>query len=135
MLKIGWVANPRRWARWQEAEALLKPAKARGEFESVLDPDEVLWAVLDGGDLLAVATAWLGVGDQGRFVEIKLIGGRDRHRWLNELDNVIGAAAKDAGASRLMAIGRAGWWRDLRHMGWAKAGETDPKTWVYSREV
>jgi hypothetical protein len=42
----------------------------------------VLFAVLDGDELLAVATAWLSTE---HYVEVKLIGGRDHRRWLKRI--------------------------------------------------
>jgi hypothetical protein len=86
-VRIGAVPDPRKWDRWPEAEALLEPARARGGFPSVLDDDEVLFAVLDGDELLAVATAWLSTE---HYVEVKLIGGRDHRRWLKQLDKELG---------------------------------------------
>lgn len=112
---IGFVPDPLRWDRWDEAKALLEPARARGDFPAVWEPDEVLWAVVDATELLACATTWLST--EG-FVEVKLVGGRNRHKWLSELDRRIGAAAREAGASRLIAMGRRGWVRELSRLGW-----------------
>jgi hypothetical protein len=92
-----------------------------------------VFAVLDGDELLAVATAWFDVGR--KLVEVKLVGGRDHRRWLKNLDNMIGAMARDAGATRLIAIGRLGWLKKLQAIGWAKLGEVDAKTLIYSRGV
>ena len=131
-MQIGWVPNPRAWELWPEAERLLKPAAERGDFTDVLEPDEILWAVIDDGRLLAAATAWLST--EGH-VEVKLVGGREHRRWLKQLDETIGAAAREAGASRLIGIGRHGWLRELRALGWAKIGEVDAKTFVYARGV
>jgi hypothetical protein len=55
----------------------------------------MLFAVMDGDELLAVATAWLSTE---KFVEVKLLGGRDYKRWLGELDRVIGAEARGGGS-------------------------------------
>ena len=129
-MDIGYVPDPRSWDRWAEAESLLDPARARGDFATVLEDDELLWAVMDGDDLIACATAWKGLD----FVEVKLVGGRDRHLWLGELDRRIGAAARNAGAKRLTAIGRRGWLRELKRLGWEALGEVDGST-VYSREL
>jgi hypothetical protein len=131
-MQIGWVPNPKSWERWPEAEALLKPAAARGDFKDVLDPDELLWAVLDGEELLAAATAWLSTDG---YVEVKLVGGRDHRRWLKQLDEEIGKAAREAGATRLIAIGRRGWLKSISALGWAKISETDPQTWVFARQL
>lgn len=130
-MQIGAVLNPLQWDRWPEAEALLEPARARGDFPSCLEPDEVLFAVMDGNELLAAATAWLSTEN---YVEVKLVGGRDYRRWIRLLDERIGAEARAAGATRLMAIGRAGWLKELKHMGWDRLRAVEDH-WLYLREL
>lgn len=125
------IADPLNWDRWPEAEALLEPARARGGFPSVIEPDEALFAVMDGDDLMAVATAWLSVE---QYVEVKLLGGRDYRRWLKTMDDVIGAAARDAGATRLIAIGRGGWVKSLKPLGWERIRAVDDH-WLYARQL
>jgi hypothetical protein len=133
-MKIGVVRSPRTWKHWNEAKAFLEPARARGDFPDVLnEPDDELFAVLDGDELLAVATAWFDADE--KRVEVKLVGGKDRHKWLRELDDKIGAMARDAGAERLIAIGRRGWLKELRAIGWVQFGEVDAKTLIYSRRI
>lgn len=129
---IAVVADPLNWDRWQEAKAYLEPARARGDFPDIIEPDEEMFAVLDGDALLAVATAWFSV--DGNYVEVALVGGKDRHRWLKQLDEVIGAAARGAGATRLTACGRRGWLRELRALGWDRIGEVDG-SFIYAREL
>lgn len=130
---VGVVADPQNWTLWEQAKAFLEPARARGDFPSVIEPDEELFAVLDGDELLAVATAWFDVGE--KRVEVKLVGGRDHRLWLADLNDCIGAAAAEAGATRMVAIGRAGWRKSLSALGWEQFGEVDGKTLIYSREV
>jgi hypothetical protein len=127
---IGAVGDPLNWDRWPEAERLLEPARELfGDDTPALGVNEAVYVVLDGDELLAVATAWLSsLG----FAEVKLIGGRDHRRWLKELDEAIGAAARDAGAMRLTAIGRRGWWKTLKRLGWDRLGEIDD-FFVFSR--
>jgi hypothetical protein len=129
-LIIGSVPDPQSWEHWSQAEAFLEPARKLGNFATVIDPDEALWAVMDGDELLGCATAWLGEG----FVEVKLVGGRDHRRWVSELDQVIGAAAAEAGATRLTAWGRAGWTKILRAHGWENQKMTDGSM-AYSRRL
>jgi hypothetical protein len=128
------VPNPTSWERWEEAKALLEPARARGDFEDVIEPDEALFVVMEGDELLAAATAWLGTDNATgeKRVEVKLIGGRDHHRWIGELDEAIGAAAREAGATRMVAIGRRGWLRSIAPLGWAKCQPVDDH-WLFER--
>jgi hypothetical protein len=130
-VEIGVVPDPLSWDRWNEAKALLEPARARGDFPACWEPDELLWACIDAGELLACATAWLS---KSGYVEIKLVGGRDRHRWLAELDRRIGVAAAEAGATRLTAIGRRGWLRELKRLGWVQHGEVEDQ-FLYVRAL
>lgn len=129
-MEIGSVPNPREWHLWPQAAAFLEPARKLGGFEDVIDPDEALWAVMDDGELIGCATAWLGDG----FVEVKLVGGRDHRRWIKQLDDTIGAAASEAGATMLTAMGRRGWAKILRALGWAVIGEDEGMTF-YRREL
>lgn len=87
---------------------------------------------MDGGALLACATAWFNADN--RTVEVKLVGGRDRHRWLSDMDARIGATAREAGATRLLAIGRRGWLRELRRLGWERIGEIEDSL-IYARDL
>lgn len=129
-MEIGSVPNPESWEHWAKAKAFLEPARALGGFDSVIEPDEALWAVMEDGELLGCATARMCEG----FVEIPLVGGRDFRRWIAELDNVIGAAGKDAGATWMLAMGRRGWVKILCALGWDVMGELDGST-VYRREL
>jgi hypothetical protein len=128
------VPNPTSWKRWEEAKALLEPARARGDFEDVIEPDEALFVVMDGDELLAAATAWLGSDNATgeTYVEVKLIGGRDHRKWLAALDQRIGAAAAEAGATRMIGIGRRGWLKELRRQGWVQCQPVEDH-WLFER--
>lgn len=128
---IGAVAEPLKWDRWPEAERLLEPARARGDFASCLEENEALYVVLDGDELLAAATAWLSTE---HYVEVKLIGGRDHRRWLKELDERIGADARAAGATRMIGIGRRGWSRELLRRGWERCQPVEDH-WLFERAL
>ena len=130
-MQITAIPDPRNWERWDEAEALLEPARARGDFASVLDDDEALFVAIDDGELLAAITAWLST--EG-YAEVKLIGGRDHHRWLAQMDDMIGRLAREAGAERLIGIGRVGWAKSLKRMGWERIGAVDDH-WLFERKL
>lgn len=125
------VPDPQNWDRWDEAKAYLEPARIRGEFETVIEPDEALWVCIEDDELLGCATAWLS--DLG-YVEVKLVGGRDHPRWLGKLDQAIGKAAALAGATRLVAMGRRGWAKPLLRIGWERLGEADGMV-AYARDL
>ena len=126
---IGWVNDPLNWDRWQEAEKLLEKAR-HPTAGQILEHNYLVWAVMDGDDLLACATARLTEDDE---CEVILVGGREHRRWLKDLDNAIGAAAAEAGATRMVACGRPGWRKALKAMGWASEGAGDLT--VYSRAL
>lgn len=120
-MEIGYVPNPQEWDRWPEAEAMLEFARNFDPARrAILRPHFTVWAVMDGNDLLAVATARLTV-EQG--CEIILCGGRDHRRWVKELSEKIGVAAAEAGATHIAIFGRAGWAKSLKALGWASEGD------------
>jgi hypothetical protein len=130
LLNIGAVPNPRDWEHWPKAEAFLEPARKLGNFDTVLEDDEALYVAMDGDELIGCVTARLCEG----FVEIPLIGGRDHLRWIPELDQMIGAAAKEAGATWMSGMGRRGWTKTLCALGWERLGEVDGST-VFRRRL
>lgn len=119
-MDVGFVPNPLEWDRWPEAEAMLRFAQARDpERRPILEPHFVVWAVMDGDDLLAVATSRLTV--TGVCV-VRLVAGVDHRRWLKQLNDKIGAAAAEAGATQIAAMGRSGWRKALADLGWESEG-------------
>lgn len=131
-MEIGCVPFPRQWDRWPEAEALLEPArKLADNMDTVLDDGELLWAVMDGDDMVAAITTRMTTDNHW---EVLLIGGRDYRRWVEQLDAMFGCAARAAGAVRLVAMGRRGWLKSLLRLGWGQFGVVDGMT-VYAREL
>jgi hypothetical protein len=119
-LQIGCVPDPKGWDRWPEAEAMLEGARDYdNDRKPILRPHFTVWAVLDGDELLAAATARLA----GELCEIVLCGGRDHRRWVRQLSERIGSAAAEAGATQIAIIGRAGWAKSLKALGWASEGD------------
>lgn len=110
---------------------MLEPARAWGGHYECIEPHEVLWVAMEGEKICAVATAWL---DKEGTCEIKLMGGRDYRRWLGLMDKVIGSAAREAGARKMVAIGRAGWRRIAAAYGWAQR-EPVGRLWLFERKL
>lgn len=99
-----------------EIIALLKSAADPAGVEIEYGPGWHTWTIHDGSDLLGAAHIRRTTE---RVVEVHLVGGREAHRWLAELDARIGAFARDEGATVLRAFGRRGWARLLTKQGWA----------------
>jgi hypothetical protein len=127
-LNIGAVLDPQGWHRWEEAKALLEPARELG------GQDSVTAQIRRFGSSSTATRCWrlARQGSRKNGCEVILVGGREHRRWLGELSEELGAAAKEAGAKRMVAIGRRGWLKSLLRLGWAKHSEAGGMT-VYTR--
>lgn len=96
-----------------------------------VEPNDLLWVAMEGDELCAAAIAWLSTDGE---CEVKLMGGRDHRRWLGLMSETIGNAAKDAGAYKLVAIGRAGWRRIAALHGWEECHPVG-KLWMFERKL
>ena len=129
---IGVVVDPQSWELWEQAKAYLEPARARGDLPEVIRDHDELFVALDGDDLMGCATAWFNADEN--FVEVRLVGGRDHRRWVGEMDQAIGRAALEAGATSLRAWGRRGWVKTLGAVGWESIQLNDGGT-AYVRRL
>ena len=118
-MNIGIVPDPTHSPDWPKIEAFLEPAAKLGGVP-VLEPLEEVWTAVEGGDLFAAATARLTNDGLG---EVVLVGGRDRKRWLAQLDQQLGRWFKMEGRRAMRAYGRKGWTRELEKLGWSVIGE------------
>lgn len=116
-LEVGIVPDPEASPYWADFKAFLAPAAARGGLDALIGENELLWAVFEAGRPIAAATARLI--DGGKTAEVILVGGTGHRKWLKQLDDAIGRAAKDAGATTMLATGRRGW---ARVLGWQLTG-------------
>ena len=101
-----------------------------GRLDTVLDAGELLWVVMENGECIAAATARIDVEDE---CEVILVGGTRHREWLRQLDEMIGDAARAAGAVAMIAAGRAGWARGLKALGWSAV--SDGGITKYRREL
>ena len=130
-MQIAVIPEPEASEHWPEFKAFLEPARVRGGCDTLIGPNEVLWAVLDGNKAIAAATAQMLLDN---VAEVILVGGVRHREWLEKLNSVIGASAAAAGARLLRAIGRRGWRKSLCAYGWAVIGERDGVI-LYQREL
>jgi len=123
-LLIGMIRDPLSWSMWPAAKAFLHPALMQGdenwpEIEASLSADEhQLWAVMEGGDLLAAAVTRVALARDGEIAEVYLVGGHDFERWIGALDATIEESARQIGCVAMRAYGREGWRKTLRGLGW-----------------
>lgn len=127
-LLIGMIRAPLTWEHWPAAKALLHPALELSDEDwpaverDLTNNDNQLWAVMEGGDLLAAAVTRVALARNGEVAEVYLIGGADFPRWIGELDATIAASAHAIGCVAVRAYGREGWKKPLAALGWkAKA--------------
>lgn len=99
-----------------EIIALLQPAADLGGERIECGPGWTTWTVHDGPKLVGAAHCRRTVD---RAVEVVLVGGNGFRDWIGQLDERIGAWARDEGAIVLRAFGRRGWARVLSEQGWS----------------
>lgn len=119
-MNIGILSDPLSDPAWPQIKALLEPAAKLGGVP-ILEDNEEVWTVTDGGELLAAATGRICPAE--RHGEIILCGGADRKRWLGNLEWLLCAWFRAEGMKRAYAYGRKGWTKELSKMGWEVIGE------------
>jgi hypothetical protein len=106
---------------WPKAEMFLVPAmgatspsgySARDIFD-MLECDELILAVaMEGGEVYGAACLQLIDYPRLKRCRVRLIGGREMHRWLHLIPQVESWATKQ-GCSEIIIEGRNGWERRL----------------------
>lgn len=133
-LLIGMIHAPLTWEHWPAAKAMLDPALMLGDEDwpaveaSLQANNHQLWAIMEGGDLLAAAITRVALARNGEVAEIFLIGGTDFPRWLSELDATIEASARQIGCVAMRAYGREGWRKPIAALGWRVSSVSYEKT-------
>lgn len=117
---ISILPDPERHPLWDGIKGLLLPAAEMGGVP-VLEENELVWVVVDGGQIIAAATTRVTVDG---FAEIILCGGVGHRKWAVELADMICDWAKREGADRVLLSGRKGW---ARVLGWPIRGEVIEK--------
>lgn len=123
-LLIGMIHAPLSWEHWPAARAFLDPALMRSDEDwpqverDLTSNANQLWAVMEGGDLLAVAVTRVALSRGGEVAEVYLIGGHDFEMWIGALDAQIEASAREIGCFAMRAYGREGWRKTLAGLGW-----------------
>ena len=115
---------------WDELYAFLKLAvdRSNGELDEVSvknqveDGDLLVAAVYNYQTLVAVVAFELLLFTTGkRALNIQLAGGASLDDWLERIDEVSNMLAKARECSEVYIVGRAGWQRKLKHLGYKVA--------------
>jgi hypothetical protein len=87
--------------------------------EKALTGEVLIIVICKGADIIAAMTADIRTYDTGlKALHIPQLGGDDFFEFRDQLDLVITAIAKDFGCDQLRVIGRRGWVKALKDLGW-----------------
>jgi hypothetical protein len=128
---FGFVPPPYDDLTWSAVFGLLDTAVRRGGND---------WIEVSDDLATGRAQLWLGtVGDRpeiaavsrldGDTFEVWLAGGPIVPKWLPHLETAV-EASKEAGTTNGRIIGRKGWERVLRPLGWRRDGDDLVKEWT-----
>lgn len=129
-MQVNYLPDAERHPLWPQIVELLKPAAKFGDVE-VEHPDHVVWIAHENGTVFAAATTLL-LADGN--TELRLAGGYRHRDWIEQLNAVVSAWAKSAGAKKLTMRGRKGWARYARACGWVVAAP-EANGLIYEREL
>lgn len=112
---------------WPSAEKLLSKAIARsnGRYSStavlheLLNRDLALWFVMRGEDIQAAYTTRVvqyPTGTNGLVVD--WLGGEEMSAWLPLVVDSLKRYGADVGCDHVELVGRSGWLRALKSLGW-----------------
>jgi hypothetical protein len=88
-------------------------------FDKALSGEVLIIVICKGVDIIAAMTADIRSYDTGlKALHIPQLGGDDFFEWRDQLDSVLFAIAKDFNCSQLRIVGRRGWVKALKDLGW-----------------
>lgn len=123
---------------WDEIEPFVQLAvnESNGELTTGIIKGKIelrelaLATVYDEDELIAVVSFDIIDFDSGlKVLNIQCAGGSQLHDWMERIDSIANDLAKQHDCTKVYVIGRAGWTRKLKHIGYSIAHT------VLSREV
>lgn len=114
---------------WQHVLPMIRRGLARGEGDSTTSDilridvergDKILWAVTDGDEILAAVILNIVQHPAKRTLFVVLVAGKDMHRWLGMIQDLLLDFKDLVGADTVEASVRDGLTRWLSKTGWKR---------------
>lgn len=114
---------------WVTVEPMIQAAvdHSHGELSTevilqrLLDQEMLLLTVCEGSKIMASVTVEKREFQTGKnILNVTTAGGSDLHIWMKFLDEVLDNLARDYGCEEVVIVGRAGWERMLKNIGYGK---------------
>lgn len=87
----------------------------------LMDEEMLLLAVSKGKDIVAALTVEKRIFASGKIVmNITTAGGEDLHLWMEKVNSVIDNLALEHKCTEIYIVGRPGWMRMLKNIGYGK---------------
>lgn len=94
-------------------------------YERIENAEMLLLTVNEGDRVVATLTIDKRDFESGKkTLNVVTAGGSDMHIWINEVDRVLNELAKEHGCEDIYIIGREGWVRTLKQIGYEKIHTT-----------
>lgn len=92
-------------------------------YEDALQRKHLLWIAIDDAmdnRIIGFATSKINSYPKRRLLSVEYLGGEDFESWMDALQETFCNFARDQGCDGIEAIGRIGWERMLKKIGWVK---------------
>jgi hypothetical protein len=126
---------------WDRVAHFIQAALDRTEGEldlsdiqtAILDRDMQLWVLLDGKELIGAVVTQIIPYPKKKACRIVAMGG-DVSGYFDDIDELLSTWAGELGCDRMEIVGRKGWTRAIRHLGYNEAYSYVTKTLGQSNE-
>lgn len=118
---------------WPRVEEMIDMAIAHSNeelsissiYNKLLEGDMLLVTINEGDSIVAALTLERRHFDTGKDVlNVVTAGGADMHIWVEEMDDILQKLAKQFKCEEIYIVGRQGWVRTLRDLGYQRVHTT-----------
>ena len=94
-------------------------------YTKIVDSEMLLLTINENDRIVATLTIEKRSFDTGKTImNVVTAGGADMHLWISEVDRVLNQLAKEHGCEDIYIIGRVGWVRTLKEIGYERIHTT-----------